>query len=158
MTKTWEKEKQEKNKAYNDYVSRITPTHNCFWNTVKAFVCGGVICVIGQWFQEIFLMWGMPKMIASSYSTLLLVLISVILTCFNLVGPIVKFAGAGYLVPITGFANAVAACALEYKSEGQVFGVGSKIFNIAGPVILYGIVSSWAFGMIYWIIRLAGVV
>ena len=88
--------------------------------------------------------------LANSYTVLTLILISVVLTGFNLVGPITKFAGAGYLVPITGFANAVASCAIEYKREGQVFGIGSQIFNIAGPVILYGIVTSWFFGIIYW--------
>ena len=89
---------------------------------------------------------------ASAYTTLCLIAASVILTGFNLVVPIVKVAGAGYLVPITGFANSVAACAIEYKQEGYVFGVGCKIFNIAGPVILYGIVTSSFFGALYFIL------
>ena len=87
-----------------------------------------------------------------------MILLSVILTGFNLFPSIVKWGGAGALVPITGFANSVAAPAIEFKKEGQVFGVGAKIFTIAGPVILYGIVASWLLGLIYWIGKMMGVV
>lgn len=147
-----------KNKQYNDYVKQVTPKPNCFLNTLYAFLSGGVICLIGQvllnWFENM----GHPHEIAANYTTLILILASVILTGFNLVTPIAKFAGAGYLVPITGFANSVAACAIEYKKEGQVFGVGCKIFTIAGPVILYGIVSSAFFGAIFYILTLTSLI
>ena len=93
----------------------------------------------------------MEKEAASSWTTLCLIGISILLTGLNIYPKIVKFAGAGALVPITGFANSVVAPAIEYKAEGQVFGVGCKIFTIAGPVILYGIFSSWILGVIYWI-------
>ena len=84
-------------------------------------------------------------------------LFSVLLTGMNLYQKLAKFGGAGTLVPITGFANSVAAPAIEYKKEGQVFGIGCKIFTIAGPVILYGVVTSWVLGLIYWVLKLVGV-
>lgn len=145
-------------KKYNDYVEQVTPKHSCFINTCKAFVSGGIICVIGQLLTNLFISTGMSMTIASAYTTLCLIFASIVLTGFNLVKPIVKFAGAGYLVPITGFANSVAACAIEYRSEGLVFGVGCKIFNIAGPVILYGIVTSSFFGALYYILTEISVV
>ena len=107
-------------KRYNDYVKQVTPKHNCLLNMLKAFVSGGFICVIGQMFSDWYGSMGLMKDEVSGYTTLSLILISVILTCLNWVGPITKFAGAGYLVPITGFANSVAACALEFKAEGEV--------------------------------------
>ena len=96
----------------------------------------------------------MTKDDATAYCTLILVLSSVILTGLGIYRKIVNYAGAGALVPITGFANSVASTAIEYKFEGQVFGIGCKIFTIAGPVILYGIFSSWLLGLIYWIYTL----
>lgn len=111
--------KKEHDKLYNDYVRRVTPTHNCWLNMVKAFISGGIICMIGQGFYDLYTRLGSAKEIVSGYTTLTLILISVLLTCLNLVNPITKFAGAGYLVPITGFANSVASCALEFKSEGK---------------------------------------
>ena len=98
---------------------------------------------------------GMEKDAAGSLCSLLLVLISVILTGLNIYPSTVKWGGAGALVPITGFANSVAAPAIAFKKEGQVFGVGCKIFTIAGPVILYGIFTSWVLGVIYWVGQLA---
>ena len=89
---------------------------------------------------------------AGSWTSIILVFLSVLLTSFNLYKPIAKVGGAGALVPITGFANSVAATTIEYKKEGEVFGKGVKIFTIAGPVILFGIVTSWVAGLIYWII------
>lgn len=151
MTK--EQLKKEHDKQYNDYVKRVTPKHNCCLNMLKAFVSGGVICLIGQLFYDLYTNMGFAKEVVSGYTTLSLVFISVVLTCLNLVNPITKFAGAGYLVPITGFANSVAACALEFKSEGEVFGIGCKIFTIAGPVILYGIVTTWLLGFMYWLVQ-----
>lgn len=145
-------------KEYQKYVENVTPKVNGWLSFCKAFVSGGIICVIGQCLCVWFKSQGMMHTLANNYTTLILILASVLLTGFNLVGPITKFAGAGYLVPITGFANSVASCAIEFKREGQVFGIGSQIFNIAGPVILYGIVTSWFFGMIYWILTSIGLV
>jgi len=152
------KEQKMKEKQYNEYVNQVTPKHSSMLNFIKAFIVGGLICLIGQLLLEMYLNIGHPKETASAYMTLTLIFASVVLTGFNLVTPITKFAGAGYLVPITGFANSVAACAIEFKKEGQVFGVGCKIFTIAGPVILYGIVSSAFFGAIYYILLQIGIV
>ena len=105
-------------------MKQVTPKHNCLLNMLKAFVSGGFICVIGQMFSDWYGSMGLMKDEVSGYTTLSLILISVILTCLNWVGPITKFAGAGYLVPITGFANSVAACALEFKAEGEDFWCG----------------------------------
>ena len=139
-------------KAYQQFVEQVTPKVNGWMSFFKAFVTGGAICVLGQVLYEWVKDRGCMHNLANNYTTLVLILISVLLTGLNLVGPVTKFAGAGYLVPITGFANSVASCAIEYKKEGQVFGIGSQIFTIAGPVILYGIVTSWFFGMIYWLL------
>ena len=100
----------------------------------------------------------MDKDTSGGWTSVILILISVLLTGFNIYPRIAKWGGAGALVPITGFANSVAAPAIEYKKEGQVMGIGCKIFTIAGPVILYGIVVSWALGLIYWIGKMTGVV
>ena len=146
-------------KDYEEYVKQITPTHNLGLQMLKAFLTGGIICTIGQ----ILLNYaknslGLDKDMAGSFCSLILVLISVLLTGFNIYPSVVKFGGAGALVPITGFANSVASPAIEYKKEGQVFGIGCKIFTIAGPVILYGIFTSWVLGLIYWILKIMGVV
>ena len=100
---------------------------------------------------------GMDKDTAASWTLLVLIAGSVILTGLNIYPKIVKFGGAGALVPITSFANSVVAPAVEFKAEGQVFGIGCKIFTIAGPVILYGILSSWVLGILYWIGRWVGI-
>lgn len=150
-----EKEKQE----YQEYVKEMTPTHNLALQMFNAFICGGIICCIGQGILNYCLhTLGLEKEIAASWCSLLLILLSVLLTAFHLYGKIVKWGGAGALVPITGFANSVAATAIEFKKEGQVFGTGAKIFTIAGPVILYGIFSSWVLGLIYWIMKCMGMV
>ena len=97
---------------------------------------------------------GMDKETAGSWCSLILILLSIVLTGFGIYPRITKFGGAGALVPITGFANSVAAPAIEYKKEGQVFGIGCKIFTIAGPVILFGIFTSWVLGIVYWIMKM----
>ena len=147
---------QERNQRYNEYVKRVTPTHNLFLNMAKAFLVGGLICVLGQFLLNYGKSMGLDKEMAGSWCSLILVALSVILTGFNIYPRLAKFGGAGTLVPITGFANSVAASAIEYKKEGQVFGIGCKIFTIAGPVILYGIFSSWLLGLIYWILKVCG--
>ncbi|MDD6797966.1 MAG: SpoVA/SpoVAEb family sporulation membrane protein [Clostridia bacterium] len=149
---------QKRDQAYNNYVKEVTPVHNCFAECIKAFVTGGIICTIGQILIEIYKGIGIEAEQAALWTTISLVLLSVILTGLNIYPSITKWGGAGSLVPITGFANSVAAAAIEYKKEGWVFGVGCKIFTIAGPVILYGIVSSWLLGVVYWIFKLIGIV
>lgn len=150
--------KQEQYKEYEKYVKEVTPTHNLFLNMIKAFFTGGLICLLGQFILNYAKGMGADKEMAGSWCSLILILLSVLLTGLNIYPKIGKFGGAGSLVPITGFANSVAAPAIEFRAEGQVFGIGCKIFTIAGPVILYGIMSSWILGVIYYILKLMGVV
>ena len=144
---------EQQRKAYEDYVNAVTPTHSLPANMVKAFLVGGIICVLGQ----AILYWcgsmGMDEKTAGSWCSVTLIFLSALTTGLNLYPRMAKWGGAGTLVPITGFANSVAAPALEYQKEGQVFGIGCKIFTIAGPVILYGILSSWVLGIIYMIMK-----
>ena len=119
---------------------------------------GGLICLLGQFILNTAQSMGIDQESAGSWCSLLLILLSVLLTGFNLYSQIGKFGGAGSLVPITGFANSVAASAIEFQAEGQIFGIGCKIFTIAGPVILYGILSSWLLGIIYYILKLMEVI
>ena len=153
-----ETDKQQKSDLYNQYVKSVTPKHNSTVNLINAFWIGGLICVLGQWLMNLFLSMNLDKKTAGYYEILVLVLLSVILTALNIYPKIAKHGGAGTLVPITGFANSVASAAIEFQTEGQVFGIGCKIFNICGPVILYGIVVSWVLGLIYWILKMSGVV
>ena len=149
---------EAKKQEYAEYVKKVTPKHNIWMQMLRAFISGGIICTIGQFILNYTTnTLGMDDQTAGSWCSLILVLISVLLTGFNIYPGIVKWGGAGALVPITGFANSVAAPAIEFKKEGQVFGVGCKIFTIAGPVILYGIFSSWALGVIYWVLKCMGV-
>ena len=139
-------------KEYGKYVKQVTPVHNTWNNLWRAFLTGGLICMAGQAFTSVYMSFGIDKESAASWTTLSLIGLSVILTGFHVYQKIVKFGGAGALVPITGFANSVVSPAIEYKSEGHVFGIGCKIFTIAGPVILYGIFSSWLLGIVkyFW--------
>lgn len=148
---------EEKKQQYEQYVKQVTPTHNLWLQMAKAFVGGGIICTIGQAILNFATNnMGLDQQTAGSWCSLILVLIAVLLTGFNIYPSITKWAGAGSLVPITGFANSVAAPAIEFKKEGQVFGVGCKIFTIAGPVILYGIFASWVLGLGYYIGKCLG--
>ena len=150
-----DKEKERLQKKYNDYVKQVTPTHNLWWNMAKAFVTGGIICCIGQFILNVCGNYGLDQKTSGSWCSMLLILLSVLLTGLNLYPSIANWGGAGALVPITGFANGVAAPAIEFQKEGQVFGIGCKIFTIAGPVILYGVFTSWVLGLLYWIGTLA---
>ena len=143
--------KKKEQEKYNEYVKQVTPKHSLPLQMFKAFVVGGLICVIGQYILNICASYGLDQDTAGGWCSMILILLSVVLTGFNIYPSIAKFGGAGALVPITGFANSVVAPAIEFKKEGQVFGVGCKIFTIAGPVILYGIFTSWVLGLIYWL-------
>ncbi len=153
-----EKNTTIRNETYNSYVKQVTPTFSTVRNCVKAYVVGGLICVIGQGFTDFFFNRSGDMELSKAYTTVCLVFLAILLTGIGLYQKLAKFGGAGTLVPITGFANSVAAPAVEYKKEGQVFGIGSKIFTIAGPVILYGIFSSWLLGLIYYILKQVGLV
>lgn len=152
-------QEQRRNEAYNEYVKQVTPTHNLWANMFKAFLLGGFICLIGQFIVNTAMAnFDMDVKEASTWCSLLLILSSVILTSLNLYPSLANWGGAGALVPITGFANGVCASAIEFKKEGQVFGIGCQIFRIAGPVILYGIFSSWVLGLGYWILKVMNIV
>ncbi|MGF7145249.1 stage V sporulation protein AC [Anaerotaenia torta] len=151
-----EKDTQKRNELYNDYVKQTTPKFSTVKNLLKAYVVGGAICTLGQAFIAYYKYMGAEEELAKSYNTVTLVFLSVLLTGLGFYQKLAKFGGAGTLVPITGFANSVAAPAVEYKKEGQVFGIGCKIFTIAGPVILYGIFSTWLLGLIYYIMSRLG--
>lgn len=148
---------QKKQKEYEEYVKQVTPTHSLPLNMARAFLAGGLICVVGQLIMNLCLGYGMGEKDAASWTSGSLILISVLLTGWNIYPKLAKFAGAGSLVPITGFANSVAASAIEFQKEGQVMGIGCKIFTIAGPVILFGIFSSWILGVVYWVLKITGV-
>ena len=146
-----EKDTEKQKKLYNQYVKKATPKRSFVGNFCKAFLVGGLICVLGQILTNVYLSLGAEKEVAASYTTLSLIFLSVLTTGLNWYQKLAGFAGAGSVVPITGFANSVASPAIEFKQEGWVFGVGCKIFTIAGPVILYGVFCSWLLGVIYWV-------
>ena len=146
-------EYQKNPKEYEQYVKSITPSHSLAANMAKAFLTGGLICTAGQWILNTARELGADAETAGSWCSLILIFLSVLLTGLNIYPKIGKFGGAGGLVPITGFANSVASSAIEFRSEGQIFGIGCKIFTIAGPVILYGILSSWGIGIIYYLFQ-----
>ena len=143
---------------YTKRVEKLTPKFNSFCNCRRAFLSGGLICLLGEVIRQTSVkQFGMSQENASITVSVCLILLSVILTGFQLYGKMAKWCGAGTLVPITGFANSVASTAIEYQKEGQVFGIGVKIFTIAGPVILYGVVASWCAGVLYWMLKTAGI-
>lgn len=150
---------KQNDEAYNKYVESVTPKHSCVKNCINAFLIGGLICTYGQLiFNLCTTYFDMEEKDASSWTSIILVLTSVVLTGFNLYKKIAKYGGAGALVPITGFANSVAAPTIEYQKEGEVFGKGVKVFTIAGPVILFGIFTSWCLGIIYMILKALNVI
>ena len=153
-----ENNEQEKAKKYNQYVENNTPKPDLLKDMFHAFWVGGTICTIGQIFTNFYSSRGMGEEDAAAFTTISLVLLSVLLTSFNVYQKITKIGGAGSLVPITGFANSVAAPAIEFGVEGDVYGKGCKISPLAGPVILFGVFASWVLGLIYWIGTLLGVV
>lgn len=142
------------NKEYNEYIKTKVPPSKVFSNSCKAFLSGGIICVIGQCLLWLFKKWGLDTEASGTAASIVLVFLGALLTGLDIYPKIAKFAGAGTVVPITGFANSVVSPALEAKTEGMVLGVGAKIFTIAGPVILYGILASWIAGIVYYIISL----
>ncbi|MCR5792943.1 MAG: SpoVA/SpoVAEb family sporulation membrane protein [Lachnospiraceae bacterium] len=144
-------EEQTKKERYAKLVKERTPVHNLWKNVFRAFWTGGAICLLGEVISGLFEHTGMGKENVGASTSLILIALSVVLTAFGWYAKLARYAGAGVLVPITGFANSIAASAIEYQVEGQVFGIGCQIFKIAGPVILYGIFYSWLLGVFYWI-------
>ena len=138
-------------KEYSKLVEEMSPKSPIKRDCFHAFWIGGLICTIGQFLINRYTGWGMDEKMAGTAASMTLVALSALLTGLSLYDDIAKHAGAGTLVPITGFANAIAAPAVEFKTEGFILGVGAKMFTIAGPVIVYGLSASVVYGFIYWI-------
>ena len=140
-------------KEYGLLVKDMSPKSPMWRDCIGAFVIGGLICTLGQVFLNWYSSMGLEKDMAGTAASMSLVALSALLTGLSLYDNIAKYAGAGTLVPITGFANSISAPAVEFKTEGFVLGVGAKMFTIAGPVIVYGTVASVVYGVIYWIYK-----
>ena len=141
-------QKLKQEKEYEKYVKQKTPRHNVWLNMLKAFLLGGTICFLGQVIFHYCELQNLSSDDCSSWTSMLLVLISVLLTGTGLYPKLAKWGGAGALVPITGFANSVAAPAMEFRAEGLVMGMSGKLFTIAGPVLVFGISASVLYGII----------
>lgn len=143
------------NQVKNDYqniIDKHSPKNKVFINSIKAFLVGGLICSIGQALIDGYMFLGLSFLEASMLATDSLILISAIMTAFNIYDNVGNFAGAGALVPITGFANSMVSAGMEYKKEGYVYGLGAKLFTIAGPVIVFGAIASVVIGIIYYFV------
>ena len=145
---------QLSDKDYRALADRLAPRSPIIKDCLNAFWIGGLICTVGQLLANGYLMLGMEKPDAQTLTSVTLVFLSALLTGLALYDNIAKHAGAGTLVPITGFANAVAAPAVEFKTEGFVTGLAVKMFSIAGPVIVYGLSAGVLYGVIYWVTTL----
>ena len=144
-------------KDYQEYVNQKSPNSPILKNCFNAFWVGGLICSIGQIIFSFCLYKGLDETASGTIVSIILIAISAFLTGLNIFNKIGKFAGAGSLVPITGFANSVVASAMEYKSEGYIMGVGAKMFTVAGPVLVYGISTSIIVGFVYFLFNCNGV-
>jgi stage V sporulation protein AC len=141
--------------TYKKYAGAHAPRSPIIKNCLNAFLIGGLICAIGQGFNDLYhIVFGISREDSGLLASVSLVFISVLLTALGVFDEIAKVAGAGTLVPITGFANAVVSPAIDSKSEGFILGVGAKIFTVAGPVLLYGILSGAIYGVIYYFISI----
>ncbi len=140
------------NKQYSEMTDKASPPSSILKNCICAFLVGGAICLLGQVLNTLFVSAGIETETAKTLSTISLVFLSALSTACRFYDNIARHAGAGTLVPITGFSNAIVSPAMEFKSEGLVIGTGVKMFNIAGPVIVYGTTASVIYGIILWII------
>lgn len=138
---------------YRKYVEKKAPKSKVLRNMARAFIVGGLICVMGQIITNLLKNRGLNQIDTASLTSMILILAAIILTAFNIYDEIGKFAGAGSIVPITGFANSIVSPAMEHKSEGYILGVGAKMFIIAGPVLVYGISASVVAGIIYFLVK-----
>lgn len=138
---------------YPQMVDKVSPKNKVIMNSFRAFWVGGVICTLGQVITNMLIGFGLTTVEAAGFTSVILVFLGSALTALNVYERIGKYAGGGSAIPITGFANSMVSAAVEHKAEGYVFGLGAKIFTIAGPVIVYGIISSTAVGIIYYFIK-----
>jgi stage V sporulation protein AC len=138
---------------YKKYVDKKSPNSKLLLNASRAFLVGGLICAVGQFFSNSFRQMGFDPDMVSSLTAMTMVFLGVLFSALNLYDDLGKFAGAGSIVPITGFANSIVSPAMEYRSEGYVLGIGARMFLIAGPVLVYGITASVIVGIIHYLIR-----
>ena len=143
-------------REYGKIVKEMSPKSPVWKDLLMAFLVGGLICTLGQVFMNWYAKLGLEQEMAGTAASMSLVALSALLTGLSLYDDLAKAAGAGTLVPITGFANAISAPAVEFKTEGFILGVGAKMFTIAGPVIVYGLSASVVYGLIYWLCTLFG--
>ncbi|MCI6823969.1 MAG: stage V sporulation protein AC [Ruminococcus bromii] len=144
-------------KEYDKIVKKNSPKSTIFKNCLMAFLIGGAICTVGQGLLELYQMWGLDEDTSKTLTSVTLIFFGILLTAIGVYDKIAKHAGAGTLVPITGFANAVSSPAIEFKAEGYVTGLGTKLFIIAGPVIVYGVSASIIYGAVLWILHMFGI-
>ncbi len=144
-------------KEYDRMVKKASPNSKCFKNCAKAFLIGGAICALGQGLTNLFLFLGLGEENSKTLTSVSLIFLGILLTAIGVYDKIARHAGAGTLVPITGFANAVSSPAIEFKAEGFISGLGAKMFIIAGPVIVYGVTASVLYGAILWILHMFGI-
>ena len=144
-------------KEYDKIVTKNSPKSKCFVNSIKAFLIGGAICALGQGFLDMYSAFGVDEKQAKTLTSVTLIFLGILFTAIGVYDKIAKHAGAGTLVPITGFANAVSSPAIEFKSEGYVAGLGAKLFIIAGPVIVYGVTASVVYGAVLWVLHMFGI-
>ena len=141
------------NEEYNQYIRKHQPKSKTVSNTLKAYAVGGGICVLGQFLNNLYTGWGVGEQEAGSWVSLTLIFLAALLTGLGVYDDIARFAGAGTLVPITGFSNAMVSPAMEFKREGLITGTAVKLFTIAGPVIVYGISASVVYGLILCLLK-----
>ena len=148
--------KTKRNEEYLMYVENVTPKTGWFNSMFHAFIVGGTICCMGQMFGDIIKSYNpnMDILRVGSWVSCIVIVITILLTAFGVFDRIAKFGGAGTFIPISGFANSIASCAIEFKNEGLVFGIGSKIFYVAGPVLVNGVGYSIIVGIIYLLISI----
>ncbi|MGL4344386.1 MAG: stage V sporulation protein AC [Cellulosilyticaceae bacterium] len=143
---------QNLKKSYDQTIKKHSPKNNVLQNSWRAFWVGGSICLVGQVLTNIYLNMGLVKDVAGTFATVTLIFLSTVLTAFNVYDKIGNYAGAGSIIPITGFANSMVSAAMEFKKEGFVFGMGARIFAVAGPVIVFGTIASVIVGLIYYLL------
>lgn len=148
-----DKQKQERNKEYLSYVEAQTPKTGWFNSLFHAFIVGGTICCMGQMFGDIIKSYNpiMDILRVGGWVNVIIITITILFTAFGFYDRIAKFGGGGTFIPISGFANSISSCAIEFKNEGLVFGLGSKMFFVAGPVLVNGVAYSIVVGLIYYI-------
>lgn len=141
---------------YDQMTKKASPPSPKLKNGLRAFCVGGLVCAFGQALLNLYMAWGAEKETAKTLVSVTLIGLTAIFTAFHVYDKYAKFAGAGSLVPITGFANAMVSPAIEFKAEGQIMGIGVKMFTVAGPVLVFGITASALYGVILWLISLMG--